>query len=477
MKVDILPDCSALSLVVRNATWSAAYELHATTEAGVPAPSVSLHYRARITQSTGEDWTDVKLTLSTADMDLSNKTIPVFIPTKIRPPKSLFGYCAPGYVQTQNPSQSVAFGQTNVPPPTTFGQASALPPSAFGQPRAPVFGQPSISPAPAFGQASAVPVASFGAPAQSRGLVSAPPGLFGAPAQPALAPSQSADIPADDSLWDFGDDIGVSTTAIGEQPTSVVHESPLALTYYVEGSSGVPSDGVPHQVSIAVLPFEANIQHVTVPKVRPVAYLQATVKNTSDYRLLPGPVHAFVDDSFVSKTAILGADVAPGDVFSCTLGEDRAARIRYARTAKRSTDGTDGAARERSAFSEQWAATTYRSRTTVANRHPFALRELVVRDGVPVSEDEGRVCVVLRRPAGLAELEQGAELQVNADDDEEEDKGKKQRVRWGKVVDGKGGKKEGVLEWVVEVGAGEELTIETEWDVKAPVSLRWVESV
>jgi hypothetical protein len=196
-----------------------------------------------------------------------------------------------------------------------------------------------------------------------------------------------------------------------------VHESPFALTYHVEGASGVP-----HQAFIAILPFDTNIQYVSVPKVRPVAYLQVTVKNTSDYRLLPGPVHAFVDDSFVSKTAILGADVALGYELSCTLGEDRAARIRYARTVKRSTDG---AARERSAFSEQWAATTYRSRTTVTNRHPFALRELVARDGAPVSEDEGRVSVVLRRPAGLAELEQGEALQVGADDDEREDKGKK----------------------------------------------------
>ncbi len=139
--------------------------------------------------------------------------------------------------------------------------------------------------------------------------------------------------------------------AIGE-PTSVVHESPLALTYHVEGASGVPSDGVPHQVTIAVLPFEAKIQHVTVPKVRPVAYLQATVKNTSDYRLLPGTVHAFVDDSFVSKTGIVG-DVAPGDVFSCTLGADPATRIRYARTWKRADDDTAGGAagRERSACS------------------------------------------------------------------------------------------------------------------------------
>ena len=95
---------------------------------------------------------------------------------------------------------------------------------------------------------------------------------------------------------------------------------------------------------------------------------------------------------------------------------------------------------------------------------------------MPVSE--GRVCVVLRRPAGLAELEQGEELQVGAEDDERKDIGKKQRVRSGKVADGK---KEGVLEWVIEVEAGDELTIETECDVKASVfksvSLRWVESV
>ena len=289
--------------------------------------------------------------------------------------------------------------------------------------------------------------------------------------------TQSAVVPVDE--WqdtEENDDAFANEeqmNAIGE-PTSVVHESPLALTYHVEGASGVPSDGVPHQVTIAVLPFEAKIQHVTVPKVRPVAYLQATVKNTSDYRLLPGTVRAFLDDSFMSKAGIVG-DVAPGDVFSCTLGADPATRIRYARTSKRAAGR-----RERNAFSEQWAATMYRSRTTVTNRHPFVLREFVVRDSVPVCEDEKRVSVVLRYPAGLAELEQGKELEVGAKEDGEREGAsegnKKQRVRWCKVVDGKGGRKEGLFEWVVEVGAGEELTIETEWVVKAPVSLKWIES-
>jgi uncharacterized protein (TIGR02231 family) len=246
-------------------------------------------------------------------------------------------------------------------------------------------------------------------------------------------------------------------------PTSVVHESPLAQTYRVEGASSVPNDGVSHQVSVAVLPFEAKILHVTVPKARPVAYLEASVKNTSDYRLLPGPVNAFVDDSFVSKTAIAEGDVAPGDTFSCTLGADPATRIRYSRTSKRAEEDTRTRA---SVFSEQWAATTYRSRTTVTNCHPFPLSALVLRDGVPVSEDDKRVNVILRNPAGLADLAQGQELKVS----------EQRTVRWCKVVDGKGGRKEGLFEWVFEVGAGSEVTIETEWDVKAPVLLRWVES-
>ena len=310
----------------------------------------------------------------------------------------------------------------------------------------------------------------FGAPA-ARG------GPFGTITQQTVLPPSVAEsgrrecgasdaAPAEDWLdieSDGDEDMGADLMTT----TSLVHESPVTLTYHVEGELGVPSDGVPHQVPVAVLPFKAKIMHVTVPKVRPVAYLQASVKNTSDYRLLPGSMHAFVDNSFVSKSAIVG-DVAPGDAFRCTLGVDPATRIRYTRTSKRADD--DGTVRERSAFSEQWATTTYRSCTTITNGHSFALRALVLRDGVPVSEDKKRARIVLRRPEGLAVLEQGDELKVC------EGEGQKRTVRWGNVVDGKGGKKEGMFEWVAEVGAGEEITIETEWDVKAPVSLSWVES-
>jgi uncharacterized protein (TIGR02231 family) len=309
----------------------------------------------------------------------------------------------------------------------------------------------------------------LGTPAETSQLVPSPPPEFGPTRERGLDIDQS-DIGEDPFADEVQTNFIVKSTSVNR-----VHESPLALTYHVEGASDVLSDGTSHRVNIAVLTFKAKIQHVIVPRVRPLAYLQATVKNTSDYRLLPGTMHAFVDDSFVSRTGIV-EDVAPGDEFSCTVGADPATRIQYARTSKR-LDDTAG--RERSASSEQWATTTYHSRTTVTNRHPFALRELMVRDGVPVCKDVKPVSVVLHRPAGLAELEQGMELQVGTKEGggggEGEGEDKKQKVRWCKVVDGKGGRKQGLFEWVVDVGAGEELTIETEWDVKAPVSLRWEE--
>ena len=475
---------------------------------------MSLHYRARITQSTGEDWTDVALTLSTADMNLSSQSIPVLFPTKIRPPRSLFdGFKAQKAVLPQPPPVRAApglFGQVPPAPPPApvahggaelFGatpysggyQAGPGPPGggAFGQPppfgatqvpqQRSLFGQANTG-FGAFGQSAFATVTESGpAPAASFGSSAAPAALFG-------SSTQAQVMPQSDEGWQAVD---VDTTAdepaaLITEPTTVVHESPLALTYRVEGASRVPSDGVPHQLAVAVLPFAATLQHVAVPKARPVAYLHATVRNTSDYRLLTGPVHAFVDDAFAARTSLL-RDIAPGDTFHCTLGADPATRIRYIRTARRA----DVSANATRAFSEQWASTEYVSCTTITNSHPFALRALVLRDSVPVSEDGERVNVVLRSPAGLADLEQGEELKASAVGEEEEEgeaeaeegevgpeRSKARRtVRWCKAVLDKGGRKDGLFEWVVDVGAGQEITIETKWDVKAPVSLKWVESV
>ncbi|ETW76100.1 hypothetical protein HETIRDRAFT_430490 [Heterobasidion irregulare TC 32-1] len=350
-----------LTYVVRNATWSPTYELLAESESGKPASAVSLHYRARITQSTGEDWTSVALTLSTVAMDGSDQRIPDLKPIRICPP-------------------------------------TVMPLHALG-------------------------------------------GLFGR---------------SSGALNDNYEDL---------EPGTIVNASPLSMSYRVEGKSSISSDGVTHNVSFAQLQFEAEVAHIDVPRVKAIVYLQAGVKNTSNYWLLPGPVNVFLDDGFVSQTSI--QDIAPGDTFDCTLGPDSSTKITYARQSKLVVASA-------SAFSEPFKMMTYTAHTIVYNRHAFALERLIVRDVIPVSVEEDRVRVILRCPEILAEANEGEDCVVAQSDGGVGVDGLK--VRWRKVQGDKGGKNEGMFEWVGAVGAGKEIMIETEWDVRAPADVNWVET-
>ncbi|KAF8761782.1 hypothetical protein RHS01_00857 [Rhizoctonia solani] len=56
-----------LTYVVWNASWTPIYEVRASMSSSPNSPStVMLHYRASLTQTTGEDWSEATLTLSTA---------------------------------------------------------------------------------------------------------------------------------------------------------------------------------------------------------------------------------------------------------------------------------------------------------------------------------------------------------------------------------------------------------------------------
>ncbi|KDN36039.1 hypothetical protein RSAG8_11125, partial [Rhizoctonia solani AG-8 WAC10335] len=56
-----------LAYVVSNASWTPIYEIRASVSSSPNSPSsIALHYRASLTQATGEDWPEVALTLSTA---------------------------------------------------------------------------------------------------------------------------------------------------------------------------------------------------------------------------------------------------------------------------------------------------------------------------------------------------------------------------------------------------------------------------
>jgi hypothetical protein len=261
------------------------------------------------------------------------------------------------------------------------------------------------------------------------------------------------------------------------------------------------------------------------------------VKNTSEYRLLAGPANVVLNDSYVARVnidvshfhphffptnahcTIDDQDVSLGDAFTCTLGDDPEVHLSYTLT----THVVPAPAL--SLFSDALATTVFTSKAVLWNKHEWAVRDVVVKDVVPVPEENlftnyhhGQK-VILRKPEGLADVREGTEVQVGVEvlhsqdekekekrrvdanvkgeeseaeyvqveekDKEAEEKGKGKRketekkrvkVMWEKSVDGMGGEKEGRFEWrIEEIGPGERVVLEAQWEVKGEPHVRWFE--
>ncbi|KAH0585650.1 hypothetical protein H2248_008872 [Termitomyces sp. 'cryptogamus'] len=425
-----------LTYVVGNVSWTPTYELHAKAENGKPLSTVALHYRARVSQSTGEDWTNVSLTLST-NSDTIAKRIPQLMPVKLRP-RSIFspGRSLFGKESVGNQQQPFFRSDGGNGGGSLFGQPNTLSNPLLPTPQA-IQPQPLLK--PLFGASSSSGITT------AFGVSTATPtgGLFGAQIQNAYLPPKAEEVLEK-----------TSPAEIRTEPMTSVSETPVAVSFSITGKSTIPSDGIEHQVSVAILPFEAEISYVVIPRIESSVYLQCQVKNSSEYKLLAGPVSVIFDDRYVSRTSI--SDVNAGENFKCTLGSDVAMKVTYTRTAHtvKSQAGH---------FTEARNTTTYTSVITIYNKHDFALSDVVVRDAVPMVDDK-RAKVILRKPEGLADTKDGEEATVYRADQEVG------KVAWEKPVDGKEEEEEGKgkFTWKVNIEAKNEITLESQWDLKAP---------
>ncbi|KAJ3569900.1 hypothetical protein NP233_g4751 [Leucocoprinus birnbaumii] len=437
-----------LTYIVNDTNWNPTYELHAITgDDGQPSRTVSLHYRARITQSTGEDWTDAALTLSTVTNDAMVKQIPKITPVRINVAYASRPHQGHGLFQQQ------AQLQTQVMRGGLFGQPQQVLQQMQQAPAA--FSVPAPPPPPP-------------APSAPRLLGAAPTGttaVFGtaAPQERRASNTLLEEDDENEEFEEFEDEF--------EAPEKLVTQTPMALTYSVRGKSSIPSDGKEHLVTIAVLPFETSVEYISVPRVDPRVYLQCQVKNNSEYRLLPGPVSIILDDSYVSKTTI--SDVNRNDVFNFTLGDDPSVIISYSRLSKSIKEG-------KGAFADTANVTTYTTSITVQNKHAFSIEKLVLRDALPISSDS-RVRVVLREPKELVEAEEGVyvkvvkkravkngenaiEGEVEDINDEDEEDGEGLKVRWTK-------EKEGLYEYRWRVDPDDKIKLQTVFETKASSDL------
>lgn len=104
----------------------------------------------------------------------------------------------------------------------------------------------------------------------------------------------------------------------------------------------------------------------------------------------------------------------------------------------------------------------YTATITLKNKRDTPIKNVIVRDVVPVSETS-QVKVVLLKPEGLAEAEEGKDINVTDS----------VKVRWYKQIGDKGGMKEGRHRWLVDLEAKETKVLVTEWEVSSPPGYYW----
>ncbi|KAG8805852.1 hypothetical protein FRC19_007627, partial [Serendipita sp. 401] len=261
----------SLTYLVKKASWKPLFDLRAVTDAdGMPSKKLALHYRASVKQSTGEDWSDATLNLSTASPDSVGTKIPVLKGVKII--QKHYG----AFTAKRGDGGGGLFGganQSTVPSTNLFGgfsqqqQQPPPPPPRQWQQQQQQYQQQQYQPQPdtqtsLLGTVSRnripePPIPHQGATFGATATWEAQPVGFGASDDPIINEEEE-------------EDAELPLIAI---PSAVASKNSMAANFQVQGRANIRSDGSTHKVAIATLSLQAKVEQVVVPRSMNGAYL------------------------------------------------------------------------------------------------------------------------------------------------------------------------------------------------------------
>ncbi|MEM6770532.1 MAG: mucoidy inhibitor MuiA family protein, partial [Bacteroidota bacterium] len=361
-----------VSYLVPNARWTPHYDVRV---ADISQP-VNLRYRATVSQQTGEDWTNVRLKLSTGDPTASGvaPTLPVWrLYQNARPP-----------VWRPEGKRQVATGVAAVE-----GQIV----DSNGEP---LVGATILVPGPFTGTVTDY---------EGNFLVEIPAGTQQLQVSytgftSKMVPARNGRITLDESVETL-DEVVVTgyanareklagraaglqrkkgrrqnqrTQAAAPPPVSVERRA-TTVNFDIELPYTIPSDGKARDVEIKRHALPATYTHLSVPKFSPEAYLTAAVTDWEQYDLLSGPINLFFEGTYLGQSAL---DVATTkDTLELSLGRDQNVIVE-----RKATEDY----RKRNFFGNKQSES--RGYTiTVRNKKAQAIN-MIVLDQVPVSADE-----------------------------------------------------------------------------------------
>ena len=283
-----------ITYLVSGATWSPSYNLRADEN----RTEVMVEYNASVQQMSGEDWTDVAMTLSTATPSLvakSPKLDPLWI--RLAAARQSEGRRSKSKADLNRRQRMLATNRGN-----------------FGA----VVKQKSRGPEDeeAFDDL-------FGGAGGGGGGGGGRGGGFGGIY--ANAPVSGLDrslneLAGELQILDYAD----SSSAI-TQPAPGSTTEGISVVYRLENRTSLPSRSDRQLIQIARLPMKADFYRVATPVLTSYVYEEARLVNQSDRVLLAGPAATFLGDRFVGRGDV--PLVAVGEAFTTGLGIDESLRV------------------------------------------------------------------------------------------------------------------------------------------------------
>ena len=385
--------------IISQAGWTPGYDVRVGSTDSI----VSLTYAAYVRQNTGEDWNDAKITLSTSHPS-SGGAPPELLPWYIGPADRAVGTIA-GYVhdaETGEPLVGASVVSRSRPGSVTsdingfFSFTSVIPGS-----------QEIVASAYGYTSASAMAMVrpfsttridlSLTRPPEAETDVSlGAAGLTTSEVttmreRPIVSKNATNAVRIDES----GRPVSAPPTPAPAPPpvlfqTAAVSNAATAASFDIPGETTIPSDNSGHRVTIMVAPLVATFSHTAAPKLQNDVFFRASLRNTTEYPLLAGPLSVYVDNSFVSTSKLRA--VMPGEQFDAFLGVDNGVRVERRLLNKVS---------EVSGLFSKTRKTHYEILITAENRKKVS-QMLSLRENIPVSQDERvKVDIVLPRPEDL----------------------------------------------------------------------------
>ncbi|MDG1331029.1 MAG: DUF4139 domain-containing protein [Crocinitomicaceae bacterium] len=249
-----------LSYLVSDCGWSAMYDLSAADISG----KINLKYKAQVYNNTGNDWSDIALTLSTADPQLSAshpRMSPWYLTENYAITGSIDGkkkYYAP--VQRQQDYRQSAISNLNWANDRVYDNY-------------------------------------FESGDINKGFDKS--GYF------------------DNSQSELSIKKNVNAQRVQMRSIDI---SELSTEFNIKNAFSCPSDMKPYIVDVKEVDLDATFSHITVPKLDRSAFLMANIIGWQDLDLIPGPTNVYFGGVYVGVSQINTRNVS--DTLSLSFGRD-----------------------------------------------------------------------------------------------------------------------------------------------------------